>query len=361
MKYLKTFALSLFVLSMAGCSNISEKTSFVDLAIMESKLDSLLASAITHRETPGLAVAVVSGDKVLYSNAVGVSDLETNTALKTTDVFNFTSIAKTVTATAIMQQVEAGDMTLDNTAYSYWNEPFQGLELPTIRQMLSHCSGLQFTDKSAGSDGQLQAGDLRLTNVPGYKLQYSNAAFYSLGQLVAHQNQMDFSDYVKEAIFSPLGMKHSSISADQTPDNIIQGYTFSEEGFSQVAMPATNPRKVGNGILYSTIGDMATWAQMHLNRGTYQRIRILGKDSYKALWKPHLETGWDRMKAAAGLGCFIGKVGDYTSVSHIGGGGGYSAAFVLLPGADRGFVIAANSDKFPREALIDSIAKIVLN
>lgn len=361
MKYTLAFAISLLALLLANCSSTSEKVAVVDLALMEARLDSLLQATIADGKTPGVAVTVVSASDVLYSSAYGVSTIETAERLKTTNVFNFTSIVKTFTATAIMQQVEKGAMELDNSASIYWKSPFEGLELATIRQMLSHSSGLQFTGKPADANGQLEAGDLKLVNIPGYTLQYSNAAFYSLGQLIAHQNEMSFPDYINESILKPLGMENTSVMSSEDIGNTTVGYTLNDDGLIKVdTNTPPDLRKVGNGILWSTIEDMATWAQLHLNRGTFNTTQLLEKDSYKSLWKPNLATGWDDMKAAAGLGCFIGTVGDQPSVSHIGGGSGYSAAFVLLPGADRGIIIVGNSDKLPREALIAAIAEIVL-
>ncbi|MCE7995444.1 MAG: beta-lactamase family protein [Roseivirga sp.] len=364
MKYTISFVLCLLTLSLTNCTSNSEQVSQADLADMKSSLDSLLQATVAGGQTPGIAVAVVSAKDVLYSAAYGVSDIETAKTLKTTDEFNFTSIVKTFTATATLQQAENGQLALDKSASSYWKGPFEGLELATVRQMLSHSSGLQFTDKPAAANGQLEAGDLKLADVPGYKLSYSNAAFYSLGQLIAHQQDQSFPDYINENILTPLGMEHTSLASGASAGTIAHGHSLNSADAPQLVrmeIPEQHdPRKTGNGILYSSIEDMAIWAQLHLNKGTYQDTQILKEESYKELWKPHLKTGWDTMKAAAGLGCFIGTVGGQRSVSHIGGGSGYSAAFVLLPDSDRAIIIAGNSDKLPREALIAAVGKIIL-
>lgn len=364
MKHGTPFVISLLMILLMNCSTNSEKVSAADLAIMETRLDNLLQATVAEGQTAGIAVAVVSAKDVLYSAAYGVSDIETAATLKTTDVFNFTSIVKTFTATAILQQVENGQLALDKSASSYWKASFEGLELATIRQMLSHSSGLQFTDKPAATDGQLVTGDLKLADIPGYKLSYSNAAFYSLGQLIAYQRDQSFPDYINESILEPLGMEHTSVFSKESLGNLAYGHTVISINLPQLvrmeSLTENDIRKTGNGILYSTIEDMAIWAQMHLNKGTYQDTQILKEESYQELWKPHLKTGWDKMKAAAGLGCFIGTVNGHRSVSHIGGGFGYSAAFVLLPDEDRAIIIAGNSDKLPRETLIEAIAGFVL-
>lgn len=104
---------------------------------------------------------------------------------------------------------------------------------------------------------------------------------------------------------------------------------------------------------------MALWVQLHLKGGSVKGSTVLNSSIYKELWEPNLKTGWDEMKAAAGLGWFIGTVDGRRTASHIGGTSGYSAALVLFPDDDRAIIIAGNSNKLPREELIAKITGII--
>lgn len=344
----------LIILSLSCCT--PQKT--ITNALNDS-LDSLLQTTVADGLSPGVAIAVVSSSEVLYSNAFGLKEFGKGTSLQTTDAFDFSSIVKTVMSTAIMQLVEQGDVILGNSAVEYLPILSGDLSQPSVKHLLSHSSGIQFSQQEPTTDGTLRTSDLTLDNPPGTKLQYSNAAFYTLGKMIAQQTNMSFPDYVTKQVFAPIGMTHSSVASYDQMDNLTTPHTFGDDGLEIVTRPEVAPRKIGNGIFYSTMEDMALWAQLHLNKGVLGEERLLNKDSYDDLWTPNLETGWDDMKAAAGLGWFIGTVNGRKTASHIGGTNGYSSALVIFPDDDRAIVIAGNSNKLPREALIEAISKLI--
>lgn len=346
-----------FFLSLS-CTTPSKTPQMQDA--FQNNLDSLLQTTINEGLTPGVAIAVVSSTETLYTKAFGVKEIGKPTPLQTTDAFDFSSIVKTVVSTAIMQLVEKNNVLLDNQAAVYLPVLTGDLSQPTVRQMLSHSSGIQFTKQAPSLDGTLRSNHLSLGNTPGTKLQYSNAAFYTLTQLVAEQANIPFADYVDTNIFNPLGMLHSSTASYEGFSNLSTPHTLENNELTIVERPEVSTRKIGNGVLYSTIEDMTIWAQMHLNKGAMDKKRLLDASSYEQLWTPNLTTGWDQMKAAAGLGWFVGTVNDQKTASHIGGTNGYSAALVIFPDQDRAIVIAGNSNKLPREALIEAISKLIL-
>ena len=354
MKKCLYLTLVLNLLSLTCCT--SQKTTTNTL---NNSLDSLLQTTVAEGQSPGVAVAVVSSSTVLYSKAFGIKEIGESTPLQTTDAFDFSSIVKTVVSTAMMQLVEQGDVELDRSGGDYLPILTGDLSKPSVKQMLSHSSGIQFSKKEPTTDGSLRTDDLMLANPPGSKLQYSNAAFYTLGKMIAQQTDVSFTEYVSNQIFNPIGMRHSSVASFNEIDNLSTPHTFGDNGLETVLRPDVAQRKIGNGIFYSTIEDMALWAQAHLNKGTLGKEKILNTDSYDQLWTPNLETGWDDMKAAAGLGWFIGTVNGKMTASHIGGTDGYSAALVIFPEDDRALVIAGNSNKLPREALITAISKLI--
>lgn len=354
---MKNFAFSsavLIILSLSCCA--PEKT--LSNTVNE-RLDSLFQTTIGQSLTPGVAIAIVSSSEVLYNKAFGLKEIGKSAQLQVNDAFDFSSIVKTVMSTAMMQLVEQGEVNLDRSAGEYLPILSGELSQPTVKQMLSHSSGIQFSAQEAATDGSLNSADLILANPPGTKLQYSNAAFYTLGKLIAQQRGSSFPDYVTSQIFSPLGMTHSSVASFYEMQNLSAPHTIEDKGLEVITRPAVSERKIGNGFFYSTMEDMSIWAQMHLRKGKGEKAKILSADSYTELWKANLETGWDNMKAAAGLGWFIGTVNGRKTASHIGGTNGYSAALVIFPDDNRAIVIAGNSNKLPREALIEAIGKIL--
>lgn len=355
----KHFYLPLLLLFLGFACTNSNNLGHNEVTLDQNKLDSLLQKTINNGLTPGLSVAVVSSTDILYSKAFGLREIGENEALKTTDAFDFSSIVKTVVSSALMKEVEEGSILLDSPAADYLPVLKGELTKPTVRQMLSHSSGIQFSDQEPHPDGLLRTTDLKLVREPGTKLQYSNAAFYTLGQMVLEQSGKTLPEYVEAKLFAPLTMIHSSIHSLEGMNNLTTPHTIDEGELTIVNRPDISSRKIGNGVFYSTIEDMSAWAQFHLSKGKYRNRQVLNPSSYDQLWKPNLNTGWDKMKAAAGLGWFIGEVNGRKTASHIGGTNGYSAALVIFPDDDRAIVIAGNSNKLPREALIRSISEII--
>lgn len=355
MKKCTYLALVLISLSLS-CNNASKH---ITNDTINNSLDSLLQATIDEGLSAGIAISVVSSSEILFQKAFGVKTYDKASLIQTTDAFDFSSIVKTVMSTAVMQLVEQGNIQLNNSGGDYLPILTGDLSKPTVMQLLSHSSGIQFSKQEPSTDGSLRSRDLILANPPGTKLQYSNAAFYTVGKMIAEQTDVSLPKYVTNQIFNPIGMTHSSIDSFDEMDNLSIPHTVGENGLAVVSRPIVTPSKIGNGIFYSTIEDMALWAQMHLNKGTLGRVKLLNADSYDQLWTPNLDTGWDDMKAAAGLGWFIGTVNGKMTASHIGGTNGYSAALVIFPEDDRALVIAGNSNKLPREALIAAISKLI--
>jgi CubicO group peptidase (beta-lactamase class C family) len=139
--------------------------------------------------TPGPAAAVTDA----YATIADAGDI--------TAVHAWASVTKLVTAYAVLQLVEAGDVDLD--------EPY-GPPDASVRHLLAHASGLPF-------DGNTPIAH------PGRRRIYSNSGFDVLGQLVAERSGDTFADYAAAAIFKPLGMATSSI--DGTPSAGGRGST----------------------------------------------------------------------------------------------------------------------------------------
>src|SRR4051812_29644673 len=110
-----------------------------------SPLDTLLESSLKRGQT-GVALAVERDGEVLFDGAVGLANGETQTPLSPTDRFRIYSITKTFTATLILQLVDAGVLSLDDTVASWLDDPavarIPHVEQITLRQLLTHTSGV---------------------------------------------------------------------------------------------------------------------------------------------------------------------------------------------------------------------------
>ncbi|HMN31110.1 MAG TPA: serine hydrolase domain-containing protein, partial [Caldilineaceae bacterium] len=108
-------------------------------------IEAAIRHTMAEEHVPGVAIGIVKHDKLIYTKGFGVSDPTSNRAVTPQTIFQWSSIAKTVTATAIMQLVEQGKLDLDApvTQYlPYFRLADERYKAITIRHLLSHTSGL---------------------------------------------------------------------------------------------------------------------------------------------------------------------------------------------------------------------------
>ncbi|MEO6397957.1 MAG: serine hydrolase domain-containing protein, partial [Tepidiformaceae bacterium] len=182
-------------------------------------------SEMERRTVPGLAVAVLH-DGAVYAEGFGVTNIEHPLPVDADTLFQIGSTSKTFTATALMQLVEEGLLELDAKVRDYLPtfelQSDEDAERLTVRHLVSHHGGFvgdYFRDTGRGDDalGKIVA---KMANSPqllpaGTAFSYSNAGFYVLGQIIATLRGIPFESVIRERIFEPLGMAHSTYFAEE--------------------------------------------------------------------------------------------------------------------------------------------------
>jgi CubicO group peptidase (beta-lactamase class C family) len=183
----------LFICAIALISSCKQNISNRATAEKE-KIDNYLAGEVERLSIPGLTVAVVRNDSLVYSEAFGFKNVTTKEPVKTTSIFHWASVSKTFVATAIMQLVEQGKVDLDEKLVTYvpfFKQRDSTYKEITIRQMLNHTSGIGDVDDYEWDDPEYDDGALekfvrsirhdKLVFPPGKDWAYSNTAFETLG------------------------------------------------------------------------------------------------------------------------------------------------------------------------------------
>ncbi|WP_051704330.1 serine hydrolase [Glycomyces sp. NRRL B-16210] len=313
-------------------------------------IDAYIESRLEQTKVPGAAWAVVTADGIEHQAAWGEDG--GGAPVTGSTPFLWGSVAKPVTATAVMTLVEDGRIDLDEPARAYLPEftladPARA-ERITVRHLLEQTSGIPegtgVTDRfdfDAGADPYGEAlADLAEAEPfaePGAEFEYASANYLVLGALVQAVSGMDYEDYLREAVLDPLGMDTAVADADAgaaVPD----GHTFV---FGQpVAIDAPfDPTGPSYGYLGGSAADLAAFASASLPGGE----GAVSQDSLALMQTPAVSMneridyglGWKIDDRNADLGT--------TTVWHTGGAPGYFAAVVLLPELDRAVVIAQNA------------------
>jgi CubicO group peptidase (beta-lactamase class C family) len=271
-----------------------------DAADLEAFFDGAINVQREAKHIAGAVVAVVVGDKVVFTKGYGYADLEARRKVdpeKT--MFRIASISKLFTWTAVMQQVEEGKLDLDADVNRYLKDvqvPAAFDKPVTLKHLLTHTPG--FDDVVIGlfarkpEEVRPLAEVLRLqmpTRVrpPGILSSYSNHGTAIAGHAVACASGMSWEDYVEKRILKPLGMEHTLVrqpAEDDLPADMSKGYKweggqFKVKGFEYIpAGPA--------GCISTTAADAARFMLAHLNDGQLGGGRILKPETARRMREP---------------------------------------------------------------------------
>ena len=167
----------------------------------------------------------MENDKILYTNSFGYANFKTQEKLTAEYAFYLASVSKQFTTMAIMILKEKGSLDYDNSLSDYFPEFPQYAEKVKIKNLMSHTSGI-------GDHFELGAYKPDLTNAdvlellisqdslnfePGSKYQYSNGAFVLLALIVENVSGMPYHTFMKENIFTPLGMNNTLVYDESKP------------------------------------------------------------------------------------------------------------------------------------------------
>ncbi len=323
----------------------------------------------------GAVTLVASRDKILDLEAVGYSDVNAKTPLKTDALFWIASMNKPITATALMMLVDEGKVKLDDPVEKYLPE-FRGqmrlaekggdlvvLKKPshpiTVREILSHTSGLVGRSPLEGKLDSLPLREGVITYAlsplqfePGTKYEYCNPGINTAGRLIEVVSGMPYEEFMQKRLFDPLGMKDTTfwpneeqvkrVAKSYKPNSSNDG--LEELEIQQLTYPLTKPKRhpYPAGGLFSTASDVGTFCRMILNGGELDGKRYLSQSAVRAMTSTQTGDLLNQGKGEGGygLGWSTSKKsrGDDGPVipGNCGHGGAYSTNMSIDP--ERGLV-----------------------
>ena len=279
-------------------------------------LASVIEEAIRTGRCPGAVVLVGQQGRVVYRRAFGNRAVVPQQVRMTPDtIFDLASLTKVIaTTTAVMQLVERGMISLEDPVADYWPEfKAHGKEDITVRELLTHYSGLRpDLDLKPEWSGYETALPMIVEEtpvaVPGTRFIYSDINFETLGEIVRRVSGQPLEVFCAQNIFQPLGMKDTFFSPPPAVHDRIAPtqYQLGETGkmlWGEVHDPtAYNMGGVaGHAGLFSTADDLAIFAQLLLNGGTYAGARVLSPLTVEKMTTPQAPPdamilrglGWD--------------------------------------------------------------------
>lgn len=321
--------------------------------------------AAWNTSTPGCAIGVAESGVPVLARAYGMADLE-HAAPNTPDtIFEAGSVSKQFTAAAMILLARDGNVSLDDDVRKYIPELPTYQAPVTIRQMLSHTSGLRDWGNLAGIAGMprgnrvythghvvdLLSRQTALNFAPGTRWSYSNSGYNLAAVVIARVSGMSFAEFSRTRLFQPLGLTKTSWRDDFTrlvPGRAI-GYGMSVGRFAQ-DMPFENVH--GNGGLLTTVGDLLKW-QAALNTGTLAKAVVADEQQTVAT----LPDGRD---LHYGLGVFRGVYKGVPEVYHSGATAGYRAFLTDYPSAKLTIAVLCNAGNAAPATFVRQVSDLYL-
>jgi CubicO group peptidase (beta-lactamase class C family) len=305
---ISSLILVLFLFGISGCKeDVSPKN---DKLISEvSQLDPFMTKLLTDYQTMSLSAAIVSADKLTWSNGYGFANKETGKQATAESIYLVASISKTVTGVAVMQLVEQGKINLDTDINSYL--PFELINpknpssIITCRHLLTHTSGI--TDANLGNvyedllfvnqdpttslaqvcegffikSGAFYNEDTFSASASGTSFEYTNIGIALLGYVVEVVAKKPFYQFTKENIFEPLGMTRTSWRlADLPVAELAMPYDENNQPYGNYTF-ADYP----NGGLFTSPNDLSKYLRAFMNGGILNGVRILTEASVTEMQK----------------------------------------------------------------------------
>jgi CubicO group peptidase (beta-lactamase class C family) len=328
----------------------------------EPDFDQYVEKAMKEWEVPGLAIAVVKDDRIVFAKGYGVREIGGTGAVNEQTLFAIGSSSKAFTAAALAMLVDEGKVKWDDPVTKYLPgfqlfDPYSTREL-TVRDLVTHRSGLERGDLLWYASPYDRNEVLRRVRFlkPSWSVRsrfgYQNIMFLAAGQIQPAVTGKEWDDIVRERIFVPLGMNSSSTSIKKFAgiDNVASPHSKIDDKLQNVAW--RNIDNIGPaGSINSNVIDMAQWLRMNLGGGMYEKKKVLSAAAVKEMQTPQtvirIEGNNERLYPEAhflnyGLGWFLSDYRGRKLVEHGGAIDGMRAEVAMLPEEKLGVVILTN-------------------
>ena len=312
-----------------------------------------LEAQIENRGLPGVVVAVVADQELVWAKGFGHANVAAKTPMTPDTRFRMASHSKLFTATAIMQLREQGKVRLDDPVSQHLSwfrvKPAGDDDGPiTVEQLLTHSSGLpreadaHWTTLDFPTADEVRAllANREAAFAPSVRWKYSNLAYTIAGSVVEQASGMSWADYVTRNIFQPLGMTSSSV--DRDVEGLAVAYNRRMPDGTREVLPFTDSRGMAaaTGITSNAI-DMAKFVSAQFRTGPRGGNRILSTGSLREMHRVRsVENNWT---SGTGIGFGVSRVNNRTYIGHGGGYPGYTTQTLIDPETKVGVVVLTNS------------------
>jgi CubicO group peptidase (beta-lactamase class C family) len=331
--------------------------------------EGLIRNFLDEGNVPGLFVAVVKDDSVIYRNNFGFADQENNVPVSGNTCMELGSLTKLLTADIIFGLQEKHLLNVNDKINQFLHNPPKAWSDITIQHLLNHTSGIlnylldpRFKAKEYFTGSKNSDANHFFRNVtrdsmvqmfyslpvefkPGTSWSYSNTGYYLLGVIAETVTGKDFSELIRENITTPLGMQHTGTNEWASGKGCLaRGYLPSDSGLGPAPMLTTN-YALSAGAFTASGNDMIKYL-------TAIHKKTITNDLFCLDIAAQNELPFSYCN-----GRFYSDFHGMTVISHNGGTPGFSSSWIYIPGKNISIIILINLQDF---AAIDQLAWDIL-
>ena len=298
---------------------------------------------------PGASILISRSGHIVHERSFGLANLERGVRATSDTHYRLASLTKQFTAAAALILAARGRLSWDDPVRKWLPELPPYARDVRIRHLATHSSGLPDYEDLMPADQRAQlsdsdvprllAGAEELLFPPGSRFQYSNTGYALLSLVIAKASRRPFRDFLREAIFRPLGMsavvpREPASESAPIPHRAF-GYTRTEGRWGRTDQSSTSAVE-GDGGIYASAHDLALWSQALDGGG---RLRASLPDAFV----PRIPAPEE--KASYGLGWFVGELAGRRVVWHSGTTVGFRNAILHCREAALTVVVLTNRNE----------------
>jgi CubicO group peptidase (beta-lactamase class C family) len=297
------------------------------------------------------AVLVAQGGQVLLSKGYGLADTMQVAPNTPQTRFRLASMSKQFTAVAILILQAQGRLNLNDPACTYLPSCPDAWGPITIRHLLTHSSGLPNYTDFAGFDGSAGQAttpdelisrfrDMPLRFAPGSAFSYGNSGYVLLGRIIEQVSGQSYGDFLRTAIFEPLGMNDSGYD----DGSVARAVSYSRIG--QIAFGINTTTLFAAGGLYSSVDDLYKWDQ------ALYSDRLLPANLRNEMFTPAMQN--------YGYGWFIQQRSGRRVIYHPGWISGAATYSAHLPDQGLTVIVLSNLETANVQGISDQLIELAL-
>lgn len=341
-------------------------------------LDTYFQKSLNEWQIPGMAIAIVTKDSIIFSKGYGFSNIEKKQKVDGNTLFAVASNSKAFTATSLAKLVEEGklnwtDKVVDYLPYYKMYNDYVTNNM-TVEDLLCHRNGLVTFSGDLLWYGTTKTPEEIIASQqylkPKYEFRstygYSNISFLAAGKIVEKLSGKTWQNYVSENFLKPLQMSRTLTSTSQlnTTKNVATPYYF-ENGQNNIVEWVNWDNIAPAGALISSVNDFSKWLQLNLNEGKLNDNPIFSEKSYRKMTTPHINNQVRKNDEKVnfkgyGLGWSLQDYQGYKIVGHGGGYDGMISKSFFIPEKGIGVVILTNSINWLPSAIGNKIMDVIL-